>query len=233
MAEQSGTRRAAQTYAVLGFAFVIPITASFLMFFGVWQPASTPTSLRLLAKISYELLSLLLLWVVLRRRNAGLGSIGFSFTPTAADIGHSVLLFIGSYFATTVVYAIVASLCIAINGHPPAVWRGGAMILGNGGALAIAFLFVNAFYEEILVRAFVITELEHQFASTKVAVLVSVALQASYHTYQGIPNALAVSGAFAVFSVYFVAKRRILPVVLAHLYMDVLAFLYYAHKVGG
>ena len=53
------------------------------------------------------------------------------------------------------------------------------------------------------------------------AVLVSVAIQAFYHLYQGVPAALGHGATFLVFSLYYLRTRRIAPVVLAHLYMDV------------
>ena len=79
-------------------------------------------------------------------------------------------------------------------------------------------------------RAFLITEFQGVYLSTTLAVFVSVALQTSYHLYQGLPGALSHVPIFLTFSLYYVRTRRILPVVLAHLVMDVLSLSLYAHQ---
>jgi membrane protease YdiL (CAAX protease family) len=90
---------------------------------------------------------------------------------------------------------------------------------------------LNPFFEELLVRGFLITEVESLFGSKSIAVFASVGVQASYHLYQGVPNAIFLSAGFLLFSLYFIRTRRILPVVLAHLYLDVSAVLIYAHSI--
>jgi len=51
-----------------------------------------------------------------------------------------------------------------------------------------------------------------------------------YHLYQGLPEALSHIPAFWLFSLYFVRTRRILPVILAHMWMDVSALaLHFRH----
>jgi membrane protease YdiL (CAAX protease family) len=59
--------------------------------------------------------------------------------------------------------------------------------------------------------------------------MVSVTLQTLYHLYQGIPAAIALGAMFLILSAYFVKYGRVLPVILAHLYFDVLALLAYAN----
>jgi len=104
------------------------------------------------------------------------------------------------------------------------------MVFGVSASIwTLLFTFVNPFFEKLLVRAFVITEFEHLFQSTAMAVFLSVSLQGSYHLYQGWSGAVAVSTIFALFSIYHVHKRRILPVILAHLYLDLSALLLYLH----
>ncbi len=75
------------------------------------------------------------------------------------------------------------------------------------------FTFVNPFFEELLVRAFLITEIEAIFANTNLAATMSIVLQTTYHLYQGIRSALALSSSFTLFTLYYVRKRRILPVI--------------------
>jgi membrane protease YdiL (CAAX protease family) len=54
------------------------------------------------------------------------------------------------------------------------------------------------------------------------AVIVSVIVQMSYHLYQGLLSGLALTLLFTMFSIYFVRARRIVPVILAHLCLDLL-----------
>jgi membrane protease YdiL (CAAX protease family) len=70
-----------------------------------------------------------------------------------------------------------------------------------------------------------ITETTFLIGEKDAAVLLSVILQTSYHLYQGLLPALVLGVVFLIFSLYFAKRGRILPVVLAHLYMDVIAFL--------
>jgi membrane protease YdiL (CAAX protease family) len=106
-----------------------------------------------------------------------------------------------------------------------------AAVLGTAlGVLPVLYALLNPFYEELLVRAFLISEVEAIYRSTALAVFASVALQTSYHFYQGLPAALSHIPPFLLFSLYFVRTRRILPVILAHMFMDISALaLYFRH----
>jgi membrane protease YdiL (CAAX protease family) len=99
------------------------------------------------------------------------------------------------------------------------------------GFLPVLYVLLNPFYEELLVRAFLISEMEAIYRGTALAVLASVALQTSYHLYQGLPMALSHIPAFLLFSLYFVRTRRILPVIFAHMLMDVSALAVYFYRL--
>jgi len=86
--------------------------------------------------------------------------------------------------------------------------------------LVVVQVVVNPFFEELIVRAYAMTEVLGLTGSGALAVLVSVGVQTFYHLYQGIPLALAHGATFSVFSLYYLKTRRIAPVVLAHLYRD-------------
>lgn len=93
--------------------------------------------------------------------------------------------------------------------------------------LPVLYALLNPFFEELLVRAFLVTEIEAIYRSTASAVFVSVTLQTSYHLYQGLPAMLSHTPVFLLFSLYFVRTCRILPVMLAHMFMDVYALAFY------
>ena len=97
-------------------------------------------------------------------------------------------------------------------------------MLGLGiSALSIAFVLINPFFEELIVRAYPMSEIMDLGGSRALAVLVSVALQVSYHLYQGAARSIAVAAIFTVFSIYFARTRRIVPVVIAHFCIDAYA----------
>jgi hypothetical protein len=66
------------------------------------------------------------------------------------------------------------------------------------------------------------------------AILCSTLLQMSYHLYQGVPLTLALGAQFFLWSVFYAKTNRITPIILAHLYGDVGATLWYLfhHQVA-
>jgi membrane protease YdiL (CAAX protease family) len=79
---------------------------------------------------------------------------------------------------------------------------------------------VNPIYEEMIVRAFLISETIALVGSPAVAICFSVLLQTSYHMYQGLPYALTAGLIFLLFSVYYARTRRIVPGIIAHFIWD-------------
>lgn len=87
--------------------------------------------------------------------------------------------------------------------------------------MAIAFQFINPRYEELIVRAYPMTEIRQLTNSVSKAVILSALLQMSCHFYQSAPMAFGKGASFLVFSIYYAKTNRITPIILAHLYMDV------------
>ncbi len=88
-----------------------------------------------------------------------------------------------------------------------------AMCVGNGIA------------EELVMRAYLIRRLEQISRSTVVACMLSTALFAAYHTYQGpagIVSSLALGGTY---SVVFAVTRRLAPLAIAHALQDAIGVL--------
>lgn len=82
---------------------------------------------------------------------------------------------------------------------------------------------VNPFYEEIIVRCYTISEVIFLTDNVGLAFFISVIIQSAYHLYQGFVPALLLSAMFTVFSLYYIKWQRIMPVILAHLYFDLIA----------
>ncbi len=86
----------------------------------------------------------------------------------------------------------------------------------------------NALLEEVVVVGYLITRLR-QLGWTPAWVLsASAVLRGSYHLYQGFGAFLGNAVMGLVFAGYFHRKGRILPLVIAHTLLDVVAFVGYA-----
>lgn len=94
----------------------------------------------------------------------------------------------------------------------------------------IPLLLLNPFFEETLVRGYLMTELIELRHSVALAVVVSLAVQTSYHLYYGIYGALTVGSGLSVFALYYAKSRRLTPVILAHLLWDLTALLGAWHR---
>lgn len=77
--------------------------------------------------------------------------------------------------------------------------------------------------EELVMRGYLIPTFERLLRSTWLSVLLTSALFASYHIYQGFGPMLGIFGLGLVFGAVFCRWRQLWPLVLAHAAMDVIA----------
>jgi membrane protease YdiL (CAAX protease family) len=98
--------------------------------------------------------------------------------------------------------------------------------VGYDGPLRWLAVIPGAAQEELIVRAFLMTEVAELSGSWALAVLTSVGFQTLYHLYQGTPSALMAAGTFFVSAAFYANTRRITPVILAHSLHN---FYYLAH----
>jgi membrane protease YdiL (CAAX protease family) len=215
-------------------AFAYPLLNSTLYFLygqGAHQRSLTPGQLSFWFYVAIlgELVALLVLLVALRRQGRSLRDLTLSFSWK--DLPESLLLAIGSYIVFIQVslllfYGYYVFTGRSLDATPQNIEHLKAKIT----LAAVLLMLVNPFYEEIIARAYVITEVRFLTGSRVIAVLVSVVLQSAYHLYQGTISALLIAVTFTVFSIYFVMRGKILPVILAHMYFDFLALLSYAQQ---
>jgi membrane protease YdiL (CAAX protease family) len=92
------------------------------------------------------------------------------------------------------------------------------------------FMILNPVSEELIVRAFTITEVKALTGSTFLAVLVSVSIQSSYHLTQGLVVTCCYGLTFMIFPIFYVRTGKILPVIIAHCVFDVGALVLAALK---
>src|SRR5258706_16400462 len=79
---------------------------------------------------------------------------------------------------------------------------------------AVLLCVVNPLAEEVIARAYAMTEIAWLSNSRLLAVVCSVALQASYHLYQGVTNMLVLACVVGLLAVHYAAERRAWPVIL-------------------
>ncbi|MGO8744617.1 MAG: type II CAAX prenyl endopeptidase Rce1 family protein [Thermoguttaceae bacterium] len=86
------------------------------------------------------------------------------------------------------------------------------------GCIAVGFA------EELVMRGYLIPRLEHLLRSTWLAVLVTSALFASCHVYQGVAPAIGIFASALVYAVSFCLLRRLWPLCVAHALVDFTAY---------
>lgn len=220
-----------QRWIDLGLILLIAVVPSILtaVYMLLYPDAAErhASNFRILVGIFREISAIVLLGYVLSRQNRGWKSIGLDFRWSdpliaiglciAARLGESVL----SYF--------VRHGSLFLLGRAP-IWRHPDFFSGALGVLSIAYSISAPIFEETVVRGYFTTELIQLGKPVWLATLASIVLQTSYHVYYGIGGAVAISGVFIVFAIYFAKSRRLLPAILAHIYWDLLLALLYLRR---
>ena len=166
---------------VLWVSFSIPIIRSiyYLIRDGAITQAYTPLQqrYRLAAGIIEEASALFLLWYVMGRQGKTRADIGWN--PSAADVLRAAGLFLLAMIARWFVYYQVQYLYYAHSGHYLSA-RSLQSVLGLGVSfLSVAYACLNPFCEELIVRAYTMSEILNLGGSRTVAVIVSVVVELS------------------------------------------------------
>jgi membrane protease YdiL (CAAX protease family) len=188
---------------------------------GIGPTDSRQYQVRLLGALIAEAGSLAVLWYVLSAQGRSWKSIGWN-NLRWTDIPRALGLAVGSTFAGYMILVAFQISFHASSGHYLATKSMHGM-LGNVSVLSFAFVCVNPFFEELIVRGYLMTEIVELGGKGALAIVLSVAVQMSYHLYQGLSNCIVLTTIFVVSSIYFLRSRRIAPVVLAHLCIDAYA----------
>jgi membrane protease YdiL (CAAX protease family) len=89
----------------------------------------------------------------------------------------------------------------------------------------VPFALLNPFFEELIVRAYLMTEVADLTGSSALAVAASVLFQWSYHLYYGWAGATSMAFMFLALSLYYARSRHALPIIVAHAFFDIYAFI--------
>lgn len=87
----------------------------------------------------------------------------------------------------------------------------------------------NGLLEEVLVVGYLVERLEELGWKAWVILLTSALLRASYHLYQGWGPFFANFIMGVIFTWFYLRKRRVMPLVIAHTLLDIAAFVGYAY----
>ena len=109
---------------------------------------------------------------------------------------------------------------VAAANLPDLWWSVPVLILAAAG---------NAALEEVVVVGYLLTRLQEMGWRTWAAVLGSSVLRGSYHLYQGFGAFVGNAIMGVVFALFYLRTRRVLPLVIAHLILDVVAYLGYTY----
>jgi len=192
---------------------------------GPTAPAQTAPGAWWLSSFLNEITALILLVYVLSRRGLRLSDLGLRWS--LKDVGVGLPVYGLSYGAYFIGYTVLQYLHFGVYGswaHPP-TFSGN---LTHPLAVAILFSLLNPFFEELIVRAYLMSEVSELTGSLDLAVALSVIIQYSYHLYYGWMGAISMSFMFLVFALYYALSRRILPVIVAHALLDIIGVICYA-----
>lgn len=151
-----------------------------------------------------DLLAISVLVYVLYRQGRSLKTIGL--TARVSDLPWTLLLLFFSWLLSASVIPVVDSFMLSDQT---------AAVFGST-LLACLAIVPGATAEELIVRAFLMTEVAALTGRMWIAVLASVGFQTLYHLYLGTPSALISAGAFLVYALFYANTRRITPVILSH-----------------
>jgi membrane protease YdiL (CAAX protease family) len=105
--------------------------------------------------------------------------------------------------------------------------RSGVLVTLFGGTPMLAFvlaMIVTATFEEVVFRGFLLPRLRVATGSWGVAIAVSSLAFGAGHLYEGLVAIVQTTALGVFFSLAFLRRRRLLPVVLAHASFNVIVF---------
>lgn len=169
------------------------------------------------SNIRQSLGGLLLVAYVVYQRRESLVHFGWRVRP--AVIPASVALFVTAIGAYFVVRWAVYSTTQGNLGWPERPPQDA--IRPDAAALWLLMVVVSPVFEEVVVRAYLMTRLRDLGCGPAWCVLASTLVQASYHLHKGLNLVPSYAAVFLVFSLCFARYRNLPVVVLAHLYIDI------------
>jgi membrane protease YdiL (CAAX protease family) len=206
----------------LGLVLLVAFATSILSsIFRAFHPGPLDYSnARLVLAMIDEAIPLVLLLVLLKRQGRSLQDLGFGlrWTDGLKALGLTFAGFIALYIGFVAIRFFYYSFTL----HSFTNFGPHNNFSGTSIWLILPFLVLNGFHEEVIVRGYLMTEWIELRGSAQMAGFISLAVQTSYHLYYGVFGALIVGCGLSVFAIYYAKSRRIMPVILAHIFWDLI-----------
>jgi membrane protease YdiL (CAAX protease family) len=177
------------------------------------DPASAVDLWHHLGTVASRLPPIAVLAFVLTRRGRTLRDIGLTFRWT--DLPLAALVLAASWPAPVAV-AVRTVLGLKVSAYGAAAYGFHGLRLEVLAPLSLLAILASAAAEELIVRAYLMTEVIDLTGSALLAVGLSVFLQDVYHLYQGVFAVIQHAMPFLVYSLFYWKTRRATPIVLAH-----------------
>ncbi|MFL6196828.1 MAG: CPBP family intramembrane glutamic endopeptidase [Thermoanaerobaculia bacterium] len=191
---------------VVGVSFLAPTVIALYRW---WWPyeRTTPEALREFLAIVDCTIGLSVLAYVLYCQGRRFWDLGLTFRVSDVGLGLAVAL-----LSRVMSFAVVSVILAFSTDLPKSPFN----LQHHTGWLAWLAVVPNAALEELIVRAYLMTEVAELTGSMAIAVFASVGFQFLYHLYLGLPAALVASGSFFVAALFYASTRRVTPLILAH-----------------
>jgi membrane protease YdiL (CAAX protease family) len=168
------------------------------------------------------LLSVALALYLVRRSGDTWSAVGLRFdrlrTDTLLGVGAAAAVGGVGLAAYVIARSADASLTLVPTNLPDVWWRIPILVL---------LAFANAALEEIVLIGYLGSRVRRLGGSSAAAVGISAVVRGLYHLYQGLSGFLGNLVMGAIFATYFQRTRRIVPLIIAHTLIDVVAFVGY------
>ncbi len=211
---------------ILAVIFADHILGSIYVAFHPTAPSYS--NMRLFTGICDETIGLLLFLVLFKRQGRRFQDIGLGFQWI--DLPKALGLVVAAVVTMWTTWFVVTYGWLLITLRFPQWPNTRAMFSTSSLWLFLPFLLLNPFFEEILVRGYLMTELIDLRKSVLLATVASILVQTSYHLYYGVAGAMVVGSGLTVLAIYFAKSRRLMPVILAHMLWDSTALLGFVHR---
>lgn len=182
---------------------------------------------RQVLRILFALAPVALVWYLLVRSGEGLRAIGLDLSQPGRDLarGAGLAAVVGGIglVGYLVAYQSGVNLAVVAQALPDEWWRWPVLI---GAALQ------NSIVEEVIIIGFVMRRLTQLGWGPWATIGTSAIVRGSYHLYQGIGGLLGNMAMGVLFGWLFVRWGRVMPLVVAHALIDIVAFVGYAVLEG-
>lgn len=98
-------------------------------------------------------------------------------------------------------------------------------VVGHPTLAIVPLMLINPLFEELIVRAYLMTAVKELTGSSTLAVGLSTFIQFVYHLYYGWVTAIALGVQFLFLSIYFAVFGRATALVVAHEIYDIIPIL--------